>query len=182
MSDQFLAEVRVFPFIFAPLQWALCDGQILAISQNSALFSLIGTTYGGNGTNNFGLPDITGNVVVCAGQGSGLSLYEVGEFAGSQNVTLLDSENPSHNHLVQATNAKSGSSSPAGQLYGKGEVLNGGTSTVINTYAKVTSPPSVLLNTAAIGLTGNGLPHNNMMPSLTLSYCIALQGVFPQRS
>ena len=181
MSDQFLAEVRVFPFIFAPVQWALCDGQILAISQNTALFSLVGTTYGGNGTSNFGLPDITGNVVVCAGQGNGLSRYEIGEFGGTQNVTLLDVENPIHNHLVQATNAKAGSNSPSGQIYGKGEVLNGGTSTVINTYAKVTSPPTVQLNLAAIGSTGSGLPHNNMMPTLTLSMCIALQGLFPQR-
>jgi microcystin-dependent protein len=178
MSDQFLAEVRTFPFNFAPVQWALCNGQILPIQQNTALFSLIGTAYGGNGQSNYGLPDITGNVVVCAGQGQGLSQYLVGEFGGTQTVTLLDSENPIHNHLVQTNHTAGSSNNPSNLLYGKGAVGNTG----INTYAAAdVTPPSVILNAAALGQAGASQPHNNMMPTLTISFCIALQGIFPAR-
>ena len=176
MSDQFLAEIRTFPFPFAPYQWATCNGQIMAISQNAALFSLIGVNYGGNGTSNFGLPDLGGNVAVCAGQGSNLSNYDLGQFGGDPTVTLLDAENPSHNHLVQ-TNATAGSSNnPNNLLYGKGGLVNGGTTTPINTYAN--AAPSVTLNPVAIGFAGGHQPHNNMMPSLVINFCIALKPAY----
>jgi microcystin-dependent protein len=181
MSDPFLAEIRTFPFNFAPLGWALCDGQILSISQNAALFSLVGTNYGGNGTSNFGLPNLQGNVAVCAGQGPGLSLYAVGETGGTPTVTLLEAENPRHSHLVEATNKQGDSASPSGELYGKSTVVNTPTNTAINTYAKVTTPPNVELNLNALGVAGGSLAHNNMMPSLVISFCIALSGIFPQR-
>lgn len=179
MSDQFLAEVRMFSMNFAPVQWAQCNGQVMAISQNTALFSLIGTFYGGNGTSNFGLPDLEGNVAICAGSGPGLSPYDIGQFGGSQFVTLLDSENPSHNHLVQTTNTGGSSNNPNNLLYGKTGLVSGGSTTAIKTYA--TAAPSVTLNPVAIGFAGGHQPHNNMMPSLVINFCIALQGIFPAR-
>lgn len=179
MSDQFLAEVRVFGCIFAPVQWAMCDGQILPISQNAALFSLIGTYYGGNGTSTFQLPNLAGNLAVCAGQGNGLSLYDVGQTGGSPTVTLLDTENPSHNHLAQTNNTAGSSNNPSNLLYGKGGLVSGGDTKPINTYVK--AAPSVKLNPMAIGPAGGNLPHNNMMPSQAVTFCIALRGIFPPR-
>src|SRR5262249_17040095 len=105
MSNPFVAEIRIFPFNFAPLGWAFCAGQLLPISQNTALFSLLGTTYGGNGTSNFQLPNFQGNAPLHAGQGPGLSLYDLGETTGSQNVTLLNSEIPAHNHSFTVSTA-----------------------------------------------------------------------------
>jgi microcystin-dependent protein len=181
MSDQFVAEIRTFPFNFAPYQWAMCNGPILPISQYQALFALIGTYYGGNGTSNFALPDLGGNVAVCAGQGTGLSQYDLGQFGGDATVTLQDSENPSHNHLVQTNGAPAGSSNnPNNLLYGKGGLVNGTDTKPINTYVK--GAPATQLNPLAIGQTGGGLAHNNMMPYLTINFCIALAGIFPPRS
>jgi microcystin-dependent protein len=181
MSDQFLAEIRIFPFNFAPIQWAFCNGQILPLSQHSALFSLIGTYYGGDGRSNFALPNLQGNVPVAAGQGSGLSLYNIGEEGGSQNVTLLDTQNPSHNHLVNASGKNANSLDPSGNVYAKGlyEVSQNNKGPV-NTYT-TTAPGATALNPAAIGVAGGNQPHNNMMPYLTLNFCIALQGIFPPR-
>jgi microcystin-dependent protein len=183
MSDQFLAEIRSFPFNYAPYQWAMCSGQIMAVQQNTALFSLVGTNFGGNGTSNFGLPNLGGNVAVCAGQGNGLSLYDVGQSGGSASITLTDKQNASHNHLVQTNNTAGTSNNPNNLLYGKGELLNAGDTKPINTFSKVgNTPPSIQLNPNAIGQTGGNQPHNNMMPYLTINFCIALTGIFPQRS
>jgi microcystin-dependent protein len=183
MSDQFLAEIRIFPFDFAPIQWAFCNGQILPLSQYTALFSLLGTNYGGDGKSNFALPNLQGNVPVDAGQGTGLSQYEVGEQGGSQTVTLLDTENPSHNHLVNASGGNASSVDPSGNVYAKGlyelSVTNKGP---VNLYTTTAPSPTLTLKPTAIGVAGGGQAHNNMMPYLTLNFCIAMQGIFPARS
>ena len=173
MADPFVAEVRIFPFNFAPKGWAWCDNQLLPISQNTALFSLLGTMYGGDGKSNFALPGFEGSAVVHAGQGPGLSQYFEGQVGGSQTVTLLDSEMPSHPHPWNASNADSNGQSPSNQLMA-GDV--GG----ITNFAAPSS--MVQLNPNAVAPAGGNQPHNNMMPYLTLNFCIALQGVFPPRS
>src|SRR3954447_5276203 len=116
MSDPFVAEIRIFPFNFAPTGWAFCNGQLLPISQNTALFSLLGTTYGGDGKSNFALPDMQGNAPMQPGQGPGLSLHDLGETGGSETVSLLQSETPSHNHPLNASGAEGTVGSPNGSL------------------------------------------------------------------
>jgi microcystin-dependent protein len=181
MSDQFLGEIRIFPFNFAPLGWAFCSGQVLPISQYTALFSIIGTYYGGNGTSNFQLPDLQGSVPLGVGQGPGLTDYVIGEQGGSPTVTLSDAENPGHNHLVNAATSNGTAADPQGNIYAKGHyIVDASTKGVINSYT-TTGGSQTALNISAIGLAGGGLPHNNMMPFLTLNFCIALQGVFPSR-
>jgi len=172
MADPFVAEIRIFPFNFPPKGWAFCDGQLLPLSQNTALFSLLGTTYGGDGKSTFALPDMQGNAPMHPGQGPGLSLHDLGEIGGSDTVTLLESEIPSHNHAMMASNAESISQSPVGQLLAAGV---GG----ITFYGA--PPPLVQLNQNALAPAGGDQPHNNRMPYLTLSFCIAMQGVFPPR-
>src|SRR5213075_1338932 len=124
MADPFVAECRIFPFNFAPKGWAFCDGQLLPISQNTALFSLLGTTYGGEGKSNFALPDMQGNAPMHPGQGPGLSLHDLGETGGSETVSLLESEIPSHSHAVNASAADGTTGSPAGQLVANGVGVN----------------------------------------------------------
>jgi microcystin-dependent protein len=172
MADPFVAEIRIFPFNFAPKGWAWCDGQLLPLSQNTALFSLLGTTYGGDGKSNFALPDMQGNVPVHAGQGPGLSLYDLGQMGGSETVTLLQSEMPAHNHNVSGSGADGNTGSPAGQKVAQG--------VGVNMYA-TTLAPATQLNFQALAPAGGDQPHNNMMPYLTLYFNIALQGVFPPR-
>lgn len=171
--DPFVAEIRIFPFNFAPKGWAFCDGQILPLSQNTALFSLLGTTYGGDGKSNFALPDMQGNAPMHPGQGPGLSLHDLGETGGSETVTLLDSEMPAHSHAFIASNADSNSQGPAQSLLAGGV---GG----ISMYAV----PGALtqLNPNILAPAGGGQPHNNVQPYLTLNFCIALQGVYPPRT
>jgi microcystin-dependent protein len=174
MADPFVAEIRIFPFNFAPNGWAWCDGQLLPLSQNTALFSLLGTTYGGNGKSNFALPDLQGNAPMFWGQGPGLSLYDLGQTGGSQTVTLLESEIPSHSHglMAAAQIATSGVPSPSVGL---------GRSRGMNLYQSNTTQNVVQMSPSALGPAGGSLPHNNMMPYLTFYFCIALQGVFPPR-
>jgi microcystin-dependent protein len=170
--DPFVAEIRIFGFNFAPKGWAFCDGQLLPLSQNTALFSLLGTTYGGNGKSNFALPDMQGNAPMHPGQGPGLSLHDLGETGGSETVTLLESEIPLHTHAFQYSNNDSGVQTPAGQL------LAGGVG--VGQYA---APGALVqMNPSAIAPAGGDQPHNNMMQYLTLNFCIALQGVFPPRT
>jgi microcystin-dependent protein len=175
MADPFVAEIRIFPFNFAPNGWAWCDGQPLPLSQNTALFSLLGTTYGGNGKSNFALPDLQGNAPMFWGQGPGLSLYDLGQTGGSQTVTLLESEIPSHSHglMAAAQIATSGVPSPSVGL---------GRSRGMNLYQSNTTQNVVQMSPSALGPAGGSLPHNNMMPYLTFYFCIALQGVFPPRT
>jgi microcystin-dependent protein len=175
MSSPFVAEVRAFPFNFAPTGWAFCNGQILPISQNTALFSLLGTFYGGDGKTNFGLPNLQGKLANCQGQLAGGGIYDIGQQAGSPTVTLLTSEMTSHNHSLNALEIPQASSaSPSGATLGS----KPGVTTI---YSTATSPIAQF-SPAAIGLIGSGLPHNNMMPYLTLNFCIALQGVYPPRT
>lgn len=180
MSDQFVAEIRIFPFNFAPIQWALCNGQLMPISQNAALFSLLGTAFGGDGRSTFGLPNLQGNVPVCMGQGPGLSQYFIGEQGGSQTVTLTANENPTHNHLVNVSTAEATTADPSGNVFANGNyevsrTQKGAIELYTPTAANVTLKPT------AIDPVGGSQPHNNLMPYLTLNFCIALQGIFPPR-
>jgi len=174
MSNPFVAEVRIFGFNFAPKGWATCDGQILPLSQNTALFALLGTTYGGNGQSTFALPDMQGNACMHPGQGPGLSLYDLGEIGGTEFVTLLESEIPAHNHNVMVSAQPSSVGTPAAQT---GIARGFGGSPY--KQSPFTSPVNMAFQTLAPA--GGSLPHNNMMPYLTMNYCIALQGVFPPR-
>ena len=172
--DPFVAEIRIFPFNFAPKGWAFCNGQILPLSQNTALFSLLGTTYGGDGKSNFALPNMQGNAPMHPGQGPGLSLHDLGETGGSDTVTLLQSEIPAHSHGVGAQNVPLGSlATPAGNTLDHPASGNLFTTTLA---------PLVSMDPNAIAPAGGNQPHNNMMPYLTLNFCIALQGVYPPRT
>jgi microcystin-dependent protein len=172
MSDQFLAEIRIFPFNFAPTGWAFCNGQIMPISQNTALFALLGTTYGGDGKSTFALPDMQGNAPMQPGQGQGLSLRDLGEMSGVESITLLVSEIPFHTHTMMAAPDPGDNTVPGSNISLAGSL--GG-----SIYATTTD--NQMLAFQALPPAGGGLPHNNMQPYLTLNFCIALQGVFPQR-
>jgi len=174
MADPFVAEIRIFPFNFAPKGWAWCNGQILPISQNTALFSLLGTTYGGDGKSTFALPNLEGNAPMHPGQGPGLSLHDLGETGGSQTVSLLESEIPSHSHQVFA--------GPV-QFAGNTNIAVG------NAFAKsgqgnayTAAANLVMMASAALPPAGGDQPHNNMQPFLTFYFNIALQGVYPPRT
>jgi microcystin-dependent protein len=175
MSNPFLAEIRIFAGNFAPTGWALCDGQLMPISQNTALFSLLGTTYGGDGKSNFALPNLQGCAPMQAGQGPGLSLRDLGETGGEQTVTLLQTEMPAHSHTAQAVNGVS-STSPVGNAWASGQKGFG------NVYAPSNPQTNAQMNPFGTSIAGGNLPHNNMPPFLGLTFIIALQGVFPARS
>jgi microcystin-dependent protein len=175
MSDPFVAEIRIFPFNFPPKGWAFCNGQLMPISQNTALFSLLGTTYGGDGKSTFALPDMQGNVPMQPGQGQGLSLRDLGEMSGVETITLLVSEIPLHTHTANTHNidfADTQNPSPNASL----AKSNQG-----NAYQTVVNANLTMLAFQSLTPAGGGLPHNNMQPYLTLNFCIALQGVFPAR-
>ncbi|GAB4109778.1 MAG: tail fiber protein [Roseiflexaceae bacterium] len=172
MADPFVAEIRIFGFNFAPKGWAFCDGQILPLSQNTALFSLLGTTYGGNGMSNFALPNLQGRAPMQPGQGPGLSLHDLGEEGGSETVTLLESEIPSHTHALQGVTSLSAARTPAGNALARSR---GG-----NAYTAATNMASMAPE--AVAPVGGDQPHNNMQPYLGLNFCIALQGVYPPRT
>jgi len=172
MSDPFVAEIRILACNFAPKGWAMCNGQLLLISQNTALFSLLGTYYGGDGKSTFALPNLQGSAAVDQGDGSGLSQRFLGEIGGEQFVTLITSEMPLHNHVVQAVN-KIGED----RIPGPTEAL--AISTGMNLY--LPSGTTTPMSFQGISIYGGSLPHNNMSPYLTLNFCIAMQGVFPPR-
>jgi microcystin-dependent protein len=173
LADPFVAEVRIFPFNFAPKGWAWCDGQILPISQNTALFSLLGTMYGGNGQSTFALPDIQGSAVMHPGQGPGLSEHFQGEESGSETVTLLQSEMPAHSHAMMG----------ATQDPALAKLVNPNASWALSQGGGIYQATSdTQLAPEAIAPAGGSQPHNNMQPYLTLNFNIALQGVFPPRT
>ena len=174
MADPFVAEIRVFPFNFAPKGWAWCDGQLMPISQNTALFSLLGTTYGGDGKSTFALPNLQGSVPMHPGQGPGLSLHDLGETGGSETVTLLQSEIPVHSHSMQAANFPGDIQAPTPNVALARSA--GG-----NAYQSNLSQNNVQMNPSALSPAGGDLPHNNLQPYLAMYFNIALQGVFPPR-
>jgi microcystin-dependent protein len=172
MADPFVAEIRIFPFNFAPKGWAWCDGQLMPLSQNTALFSLLGTTYGGNGKSTFALPDLQGRAPMHPGQGPGLSLHDLGETGGIEAVTLLESEMPVHTHQLRASGEDANDDDPPNAAWAG--------SVGVGLYK---APDNNMTNMAfqALPPAGGSQPHNNMMPYLTCYFCIALQGVFPPR-
>lgn len=171
--DPFLGEIRLFAGNFAPRGWALCNGQLMPITQNTALFSLLGVNYGGDGRTTFALPNFQGSAPVHQGQGPGLTGRVVGEIGGVPHVTLLSSEMPSHNHLP-STQTSATQSNPEGAVWANTPGRNG-----IPIYA---ATADTNMNPMAIGVSGNSQPHNNMQPYLGLNFIIALEGVFPPRS
>jgi microcystin-dependent protein len=177
MASPFVAEIRIFPFNFPPKGWAWCDGQLMAISQNTALFSLLGTTYGGDGKSTFALPDLQGSVPMHPGTGPGLTERFLGEMAGVETVALLESEIPVHTHTVGAQNVPLGTlATPAANTtYSRPASGN-------LFYQPVPAPAPPLVDMARLPIMGGDLPHNNMQPYLTLYFNIALQGVFPPRN
>ena len=176
MADPFVAEIRIFPFNFAPKGWAFCDGQLLPISQNTALFSLLGTTYGGDGKSNFALPDLQGNAPMHPGQGPGLSLHDLGETGGSDTVTLLQSEMPAHAHSLRAHNADQADHQNPDASTSIAQSANGAA------FQSTTNSNLMPLADATLAPAGGDLPHNNLQPYLTLNFCIAMQGVYPPRT
>ncbi len=172
MADPFVAEIRIFPFNFPPKGWAFCNGQLLPLSQNTALFSLLGTTYGGNGKSNFALPNLQGSAPLHPGQGSGLSLYDLGQVGGSETVTLLQSEIPVHNHAMRCATQDPADVGIVSNNSSYAQAVGG------NPYQ---TSSNTTLAPEAIAPTGGDQPHNNMQPYLTLNFNIALQGVFPPR-
>ena len=176
MASPFVAEIRIWACNFAPTGWAQCDGQLLPLSQNTALFSLLGTTYGGDGKSTFALPNLQGMAAVHSGQGQGLSDRFLGESGGETSVTLLNTEMPLHAHTSgRCLNSGGGSTTPVGNIWAVSPAGRGS----LNLYA---TPATGAVNPNALAITGGGLPHNNLQPYLTLNFCIALQGVFPPRN
>ena len=169
--DPFLGEIRMFAGNFAPNGWAMCDGALLPVNQNAALFSLLGTAFGGNGQTTFGLPDLRSRVAVHAGQGTGLSPYTLGEKGGSENVTLLANQMPPHTHPQAASNStQSGQADPSGAVCGTD-----------GSAAIYSATPNVVMSPLAIGAAGGGQPHANLQPFLCVNFIIATQGMYPSR-
>lgn len=171
MADPFVAEIRIFPFTFPPTGWAFCNGQLLPIAQNTALFSLVGTFYGGNGQSTFALPNLQGSAARGTGQGQGLSEVFLGETGGSASVTLALSEIPLHSHTLGAANAPATENDPEGNRFGQL------TTPGLGVWGPGTAGPVG----GPLNVAGGNLPHNNLQPSLALNFCIALQGVYPPR-
>ena len=172
MAEPFIGQIIMAGFNFAPRGYAFCAGQLLSIAQNTALFSLLGTTYGGDGRVTFGLPDLRGRVPVHMGQGPGLSNYVEGQVVGTENVSLLLSQLPQHNHLVNA-NTTGGVATPINSF----PASDGGDQATL--YA---ASPTGMMNPVMTGLAGGSQPHNNMQPYLVTNFCIALVGIFPSRN
>ena len=171
VSEPFVGEIRMFGFNFPPQGWAFCDGQLLSISQNAALFSLLGTTYGGDGVSNFALPDLRSRVPVSQGQGEGLSSYAEGQAGGTETVTLAAAQMPAHTHAVSASSSPAASERPAGRVLARSP-----------DHSYIPEPDTdTVMNAKMIGEAGNSQPHDNIQPYLVLNFCIALQGVFPAR-
>lgn len=176
MSEPFLGEIRMFGGNFAPRGWALCNGQLLSIAQNSALFSLLGTTYGGDGVTTFALPNLQGRFPMHWGTGPGLTPRTIGEQAGTENVTLISTQMPTHTHLASANSGDGNSTSPQGNVWATAVDANSQQVSAFGTTA------NTVMNPQAIGTSGGNQPHNNMQPYLCVTFLIALQGIYPSRS
>jgi microcystin-dependent protein len=179
MSQPFLGQLMLVPYNFAPQGWAFCEGQTLPISQNTALFSLLGTTYGGNGTSTFQLPNLQGCVPVGQGQGPSLSPYDLGETAGSSSVTVLTSQMPAHTHIIPAAAAAGHEATP-----GTGYALGSGSRGTVPAYVTpaIQTEHPVTMSANLCGDVGGSQPHNNLMPYVVMNYIIALTGIYPARS
>lgn len=175
MTDPFVAEIRMFAGNYAPSGWALCNGQLLPIAQNTMLYSLLGVTYGGDGRQTFALPDLTGLSPLQQGQGPGLTQRVLGETGGEAAVTLGEAETAAHTHLPGAVNAVGGNGDPTNAVWAEAA----GGRALDNIYS--TAAPDQSMNPTAIGFTGGGQPHNNLPPYLVVSFIIALQGIYPPR-
>ncbi len=176
MASPFVAEIRMFACNFAPTGWAFCNGQIIPLSQNTALFSLLGVNFGGDGKTNFGLPNLQGNAAMHWGQSQSGSTYDIGQSGGESEVTVLQSEVPSHTHSLQASARPADLDTPGPQ-----NAL--GRTTPAQLYKQTSGAAAVQpLAPGVLTPVGSQQPHNNMMPLLTLNFCIALQGVYPPRS
>ena len=171
MADPFVAEIRPFGFNFAPTGWAHCDGQLLPISQNTALFSLLGTFYGGDGKSTFALPNLQGSAPMQQGGSGGTSDRVLGETSGSESVTLIQSEMAAHSHALNAVESTATARQPPNQMFAVGEAISNYHTGSANTQ----------MDPRMLSLAGGGLPHNNMQPYLTVNFCIAMQGIFPPR-
>ena len=169
MSEPFIAEIRIVSFNYPPRGWAFCNGQILPISQNQALFSLLGTTYGGNGQTTFALPDLRGRTPIHFDN----STIQLGQVSGEENHAITVAEMPSHSHQVKIVNADGINTPPATPSISKSK---------IEQRFSTVSPGTTAMNPSSVSNSGGGQPHNNMQPSLVLNYCIALQGIFPSRN
>jgi microcystin-dependent protein len=178
MADPFIGQILLVGFNFAPVSWHICDGSLLPISQYTALFSLIGTYYGGNGTSNFALPDLPSRVPIGMGQGNGFSRYAIGEMSGVETVTLLATQMPQHNHVIEADNAPAtAAQTPANNFLAAGSASG----RPVDIYsASLTSKAN--LNPNAVSYAGGNLPHTNIQPVVAMNYIIALTGIFPSRS
>jgi microcystin-dependent protein len=172
MSEPFVGEIRMFAGNFAPQGWAYCDGQLLAVSQNDALFSLFGTIYGGDGRTTFGLPDLRGRIPIHAGSGPGLTPRTLGSKSGAENVTVTVNQLPSHTHPMQATEELADSPNPGGQIAAR--------STTVDLY--INENPSSNLAATSITSTGGSQSHPNIMPFLCVHFIVALFGVYPSRN
>ncbi|HLB96839.1 MAG TPA: tail fiber protein [Acetobacteraceae bacterium] len=183
MSEPFLGQITIYPYSFPPYQWADCAGQLMAISQNAALFSLLGTNFGGNGTSTFGLPDLQGRVGINQGNAPGGSQYFMGEDGGNENVTLLANNLAVHSHSLNATTAHGSTQSPGGNLLATGEAGAGRDASTASIYNAASPNTALTANSIAPagGSSGGTQPHNNVQSFLVLRYCIALAGVFPSR-
>lgn len=175
--EGYLSALIIVGFDFAPRGWAFCSGQILPISGNTALFSLLGTTFGGNGTTTFALPDLRGRVPAGVGQGPGLSNYFLGQANGTENTTIISSQIPQHNHLFGVINAAANSNIPANTLFAAATDVNLEATKIYSTVA-----PNTILQGTTIASAGGNQPHTNIQPYLTLNYCICLSGIFPSRN
>lgn len=179
--DEFLGIIKLFAGNFAPRGWAFCQGQLLAISQNTALFSILGTTYGGDGRTTFALPDLRGRVPVGFGSGPGLPSFEQGQTGGEVAHTLLQPELPAHTHALAVSNANASVSTPAqGNTIATPGAMSG--REFIPTLGYTNTPPNTALNPQSVGVAGSSMPHNNMQPYLGLNYIICLEGIYPSRS
>jgi microcystin-dependent protein len=179
MADPYIGEIRIFAGNFAPSGWFFCNGQLLPISQYSALFSILGVQYGGNGTTNFGLPNLQGSVPVGSGDGPGLTPRIVGEIGGSDNVSLLSTEMPAHNHRPMGYATDGTTTEPAGNVWAQTSVKSRQGVTPVNLF---NTTPDTPMSAMALGVNGSSQPHNNMQPFLGLNFIICYNGDFPPRS
>lgn len=177
MSEPYIGQIMMFAGNFAPRGWQFCQGQVLSIAQNTALFSILGTTYGGNGQTTFALPDLRGRVPMQPGQGPGLSPRTLGEQGGSENVTLISTQMPAHTHAHVASGAQGDQFSPEGNV--NAVQVDPNTQQPVNMYS---AAPNTTMNPASIGVAGGSQPHNNMQPYTCINFIIAMEGIFPSRN